>query len=93
MASTARRVGGRPWRRVRDAVIVRDGGVCQLRYPGRCTGTATTADHVLPVAYGGDNELVNLRASCVACNEHRGAGRSSRQRPSPGWLGSASIGP
>ena len=72
-------------------MIARDGGVCQLRYPGHCTGVATTADHVLPVVFDGTNELHNLRASCTACNLYRGAGRWARQRPSPGWLTSSSV--
>jgi hypothetical protein len=34
------------WRNVRARVIERDGGVCQLRYPG-CRGTADEVDHVV----------------------------------------------
>lgn len=53
------------------AVIERDGGKCQLRIPGICTGTATTADHIVPVSKGGPDRTDNLRASCQACNQHR----------------------
>jgi 5-methylcytosine-specific restriction protein A len=80
---------GRPWRRVRDRVLERDGYVCQLRYPGVCLGVATTADHILTVLNGGGNDPANLRASCAPCNLARENRR--RSRPAPGWLTSSSL--
>jgi 5-methylcytosine-specific restriction protein A len=44
---------------------------CQIRGPG-CHGWATQADHVVPVAMGGSNELANLRAACARCNARGG---------------------
>ena len=80
---------GRPWRRIRDQVLERDGHVCQLRYPGICLGVATTADHIRTVHNGGDNHPANLRASCQPCNLARENRR--RARPHPGWLASSSL--
>jgi len=37
-----------------------------------CGGRADTADHLIPLAYGGQNELDNLVPSCSRCNYRRG---------------------
>lgn len=68
---TKRPALGRPWRRTVAYVIQRDGATCQLRYPGICTHTATTADHILHRSRGGTDNPDNLRASCQPCNQHR----------------------
>lgn len=67
-----KRVLGRPWRRLVARVLALKGDQCTLRYPGICLGTATTADHVIPVAEGGRDELANLVPACVPCNRHKG---------------------
>ena len=46
-----------------------------------CGRPATTADHVIPLAHGGDNSLWNLMPSCMPCNRSRG----SRAAPSD-WV-------
>lgn len=54
---------------------------CALRI--RCDGaTATTADHIAPVANGGTNQLDNLQPACLPCNTSKG-GRPESLRPSP----------
>jgi 5-methylcytosine-specific restriction endonuclease McrA len=63
----------RAWRRIRAVVLYRDRYLCQLEYPG-CLGVATHCDHVLPLRFGGDNSLANLRAACQSCNLRRGDG-------------------
>jgi 5-methylcytosine-specific restriction protein A len=71
---------GAGWAAVRAFVLERDGHLCRVRGP-RCTGTATTCDHIVPVIDGGAlHDPANLRASCARCNfGHRGA------RPSPAY--------
>jgi 5-methylcytosine-specific restriction endonuclease McrA len=66
-------VHSRAWRKLRLVVLARDGYTCQLQYPG-CTGRATHVDHVLPLRFGGTNDLANLRAACASCNLRRGDG-------------------
>lgn len=73
----AQRPGGRPWRRVREYVLERDGYRCRIRGP-RCTGIATTVDHVVPVSRGGSDDPANLRAACALDNYSDGA-RLARQ--------------
>jgi 5-methylcytosine-specific restriction endonuclease McrA len=52
------------WRAIRQRVLDRDGGVCQIRLDG-CTGWATEVDHIVP---GDDHGEHNLRAACQSCN-------------------------
>jgi 5-methylcytosine-specific restriction enzyme A len=54
----------------------RDKRVCQLRIPNVCQFVASEADHVIPVAEGGDPyALWNGQAVCSACH----AKKSSRE--------------
>lgn len=57
----------RRWRTVRLRVIKRD-PLCLIALPG-CTTVSTTADHIVPVARGGElYDLDNLRGACFPCN-------------------------
>ena len=56
------------WQTVRKQILARDRHECQIRLPG-CTHTATTVDHITPIAWGGEwYEPSNLRAACAPCN-------------------------
>ena len=57
----------RAWRKVRAAVLKRDGYRC--RY---CGAEATTVDHVRPVVSGGTDREDNLVAACAECNRAKG---------------------
>ena len=60
---------GRRSRELRAATLAAHGTVCHLcGLPG-----ADTADHLVPRAAGGTNELDNLRPAHKACNSARGA--------------------
>jgi 5-methylcytosine-specific restriction protein A len=63
------------------AIVLAKNPLCRLRLQG-CTGKSTTADHVVPVAKGGTNDLGNLRGSCGNCNQLRGGaeGRATAKR-------------
>ncbi|MBK9178915.1 MAG: HNH endonuclease [Acidimicrobiales bacterium] len=63
---------GRPYTRLRLAVLDRDGYRCHW-----CGGPAATVDHLLPVSKGGADSADNLVAACTRCNYRRGA------RPGP----------
>lgn len=65
----------------------RDHGTCQIRSP-QCTGTATTVDHIIPLAEGGIDEDENLRAACDACHDPKSlaeAQRGNQRRRSRGY--------
>ncbi|MGH2924728.1 MAG: HNH endonuclease [Solirubrobacterales bacterium] len=61
---------GKTWKSLRARALLRDGG--------RCVVCGTTrqleAHHVVPVAKGGRDELVNLETRCEDCHRatHRG---------------------
>jgi 5-methylcytosine-specific restriction enzyme A len=62
------------WQKLRRQVLAYAGGVCQIQGP-RCTGAATTVDHIVPVSQWpeGSWEPENLRAACRRCNYGGGA--------------------
>jgi 5-methylcytosine-specific restriction endonuclease McrA len=61
------------WAQTRRRVIARDSGTCYL-----CgKAGANSADHIIPHALGGSDEMVNLRAAHMACNERKGAAIST----------------
>lgn len=67
------------WRRVRAAVLVRDGFVCQIRGP-KCKVDATQVDHIIrPEDGGGWYDLENLRGACAWCNRSRGGKVGARR--------------
>lgn len=71
-----------PHRQWREAVLTRDGYRCQLRYPNRCTGTATEADHILEVADRPDlqYDVANGQAACTACHKKKTADHALKKR-------------
>jgi hypothetical protein len=82
---------GRPWRRLRLQVLERDRD-CQVRGP-RCTGLATTVDHIVPLSLAPHlaHEMSNLRGACGPCNYGAGA-RMNNGRPRTGTLALAPSG-
>lgn len=75
-----------PWPKFRKLVLERDGYRCQIGGP-KCTGKATTVDHIVPPPTGPWFDPTNLRAACHPCNYGK-AGRSTRRRsvaPSRRW--------
>ena len=63
----------RAWRKLRDQVVAEEPR-CRLQLRGICTGTSTTADHIVTVSARPDLALerANLRGSCAECNATRG---------------------
>ncbi|MDD2054183.1 HNH endonuclease [Pseudomonas putida] len=69
--------GGRPWRRKRDAILLRDKYTCQV------CGVTTNhleVDHVVNLAQGGTDEDDNLQAICVPCHKLKTAAESVQGR-------------
>lgn len=68
----------RQWRLL---VLDRDQYQCQLRYPGRCIGTATEADHIIEYSRGGSEfDPNNGQAACTPCHAHKTALDANQQR-------------
>lgn len=74
------------WKAVRLYVLDRDGWQCQVKGK-RCIGSASEADHVVPLADGGAMyDPHNLRAACKPCNGERAARRTNAIRRMRGRL-------
>jgi 5-methylcytosine-specific restriction protein A len=64
--------GGRPWRRKRDAVMKRDGYLCQCEQcqdGTRLPKVADEVDHIVPLSQGGTDHPGNLRAINSDCHK------------------------
>lgn len=61
-------------------MLARDNYQCQIRLP-KCTGTATTVDHIQAIIEGGHPyDERNLRAACMHCNTSLGGALGNRRR-------------
>lgn len=61
------------WRRLRTAILERDGGLCVL-----CGAAATDIDHIGPPD---DHHPTNLRALCRRCHAIRSSRQGNDARP------------
>ena len=68
-----------PYYRANRKQVLDDNPTCTIRLDC-CTGTATTADHIVPVSEGGTDDIENLRSACRPCNSSLGASLGNRQR-------------
>ncbi len=85
--------GGRPWRRLRDKVMARDGWLCiPCRKSGRMT-PASEVDHIIPVAKGGDDAMKNLRAICRDCHDRITQDQAMEGRRKQAGVNKIQIGP
>ena len=57
--------GGRPWRRLRDKIFLRDKHTCQVC--GRVGGDLEL-DHIINAAKGGTDDDSNLQTICKPCH-------------------------
>lgn len=69
------------WRKLRAAVLDRDGHLCRLQLAG-CTRRATCVHHTLGRAVTGDDPT-HLIAACEPCNAKIGDPRAGDPRPTP----------
>lgn len=65
--------------KLRRRVLARDGGRCQIRWPG-CLGEGVEVDHIIPHSEGGSIDLENLQAVCIACHKHKTQTEAQRAR-------------
>lgn len=69
--------GGRPWRRKRDQVLLRDQYLCQCEQCGGQRLLADEVDHIVPLSRGGTDDLSNLRAINKDCHKAKTAREAS----------------
>ena len=73
-------LSGRPWRRLRDRILKRDGYLCQYCLQNGRPESATEVDHRLAVAFGGDDSENNLVATCAKCHAEKTQAEAKRAR-------------
>lgn len=60
--------GGRPWRRLKEKIHLRDNWTCQ--HCRRVT-TQLELDHIVNVAQGGTDDESNLQSLCLPCHKDK----------------------
>lgn len=73
------------WRRIRLAVLIRDGFRCQLPVDaaGNYDRDADDVAAAVLTVPANPNDPTNLRAACALHNQQRGDGTDRRRRPRP----------
>lgn len=57
------------WRRIREAILIRDRSICRKVVDGHlCGAYADTVGHIVRRENGGTDDPANLHAECTACN-------------------------
>jgi 5-methylcytosine-specific restriction protein A len=69
--------GGRPWRRKREQILLRDQYLCQCEQCGGKRLLADEIDHIVPLSQGGTDDLSNLRAINKDCHKAKTAREAS----------------
>lgn len=74
--------GGRPWRRLRDQILERDGYLCQCPACKKrpVPKVAHEVDHIKPVAEGGTDDPGNLQAMNRDCHKAKTRAEATRGR-------------
>jgi hypothetical protein len=68
-SSLTRRGSTRRWRRIQEAILIRDRHTCRALRDGHiCGAHADTVGHIVRRENGGGDEPANLRAECGPCN-------------------------
>lgn len=67
--------GGRPWRRLRERILERDGWLCQCEdcQQRKMPLPAHEVDHIIPLSQGGTDDPSNLRAISRSCHRAKSA--------------------
>ncbi len=69
---------GAEWTKLRELVLRRDGGLCQVCLAAGNITSAREVDHVTPKAEGGTEDLANLQAICKPCHQAKTAKEAAR---------------
>ena len=69
--SATERGYGWSWKKLRDAIMVRDKHLCQNCYRQGLVARARHVDHIIPKSQGGTDEPENLEAICIPCHTEK----------------------
>jgi hypothetical protein len=81
------------WRRIREAILVRDRNICRKVLDGHlCGAYADTVGHIVRRENGGGDDPANLQAECTSCNYgERPPPAAAAVRPTLGQLAIARV--
>lgn len=86
-AADQRTLTGRPWRRLRERVLIRDRYLCQACLRQQRVTVATEVDHIRALADGGaERDMANLQSLCRKCHSLKTALEGAGGASHPGWL-------
>ncbi len=69
--TAAERGYGWQWVKLRQKVLARDAGLCQLCIAAHRITPASEVDHILPKSAGGSDAMDNLQAVCRCCHHRK----------------------
>ena len=76
--SSSQRGYGSAWRKLRTAIMERDGYLCQVCLKADRLTPAHAVDHIINKASGGTDDPSNLQAICHACHRTKTQNESRR---------------
>lgn len=85
--TTTSRGYGAAWRRLRESIMVRDHGLCQVCARAGRIEPASEVDHIRNRADGGTDEPGNLQAICSECHRRKTSAEAAAHHargPAPG---------
>ncbi len=65
-----RRGYGRPWRNLRIQKLKLN-PICEMCYRAGHIKQTEEVDHIVPIRFGGRNELENLQSLCIVCHRRK----------------------
>lgn len=82
---SVRKTSGHRWALIRDRVLRRDNGLCQMCLRSGRTTAASEVDHIIPDFKGGSDDDENLQSLCHDCHaEKTRADLGHKARPAIG---------
>ncbi len=76
--NSSQRGYGAPWRKLRTAVLQRDGYTCTEHFRQGYIVQATQVDHIKPKSQGGSDAMSNLQSLCASCHETKSKTETQR---------------
>lgn len=78
---------GNAWTHLRQRILRRDGGLCQVCKAQGILAAGHEVDHIVPKAQGGTDDDRNLQTICVPHHRAKTASEAQAGKPAGGWGG------
>jgi 5-methylcytosine-specific restriction protein A len=83
---------GTAWTKLREVILIRDAGLCQVCLAAGITELASEVDHIVPKAEGGTDSESNLQAISRPCHLLK-TQEEAKRGIARGWGGIKSLAP